>query len=176
MVNSSAKINEIILLINDIAEQTKLLALNATIEAARAGDAGKGFAVVASEVKNLANQTATATDEIRKQINEMHKTTNGTVAAVGEITQNIGELDEISSIIARSMKQQATVMSDISRNSQQAADGTKQATRNVENVSQLAEETENAASDVLGASSELSKNALSLKDTVDKFLIEIRNG
>lgn len=175
MANSSNKISEIILLINDIAEQTNLLALNATIEAARAGDAGKGFAVVASEVKSLASQTATATDEIRKQINEMQESTQSAVSAVGEISTTIGELDEISSTIAAGMEQQTSAMQEISRNLLEAAQGTEAAGDNVKNVSGLAEETGNAASDVLNASDELSVQASTMKDAVEEFLQEIRS-
>ena len=176
MADSSDKINEIILLINDIAEQTNLLALNATIEAARAGDAGKGFAVVASEVKNLASQTASATDEIRTQINEMQQATGDTVTAVQEISVTIGELDQISSTIAASMEQQASAMQEISMNSIEASQGTEAAGANVQAVSELAEETGNAANDVLNASNELSGQAATLKVAVDEFLSEIKAG
>jgi len=175
MAKSSDKISEIISLINDIAEQTNLLALNATIEAARAGEAGKGFAVVASEVKNLASQTATATEEIRTQINEMQTTTNDTVSAVQDISVTIKELDEISASIAAAVEQQAGAMLEISRNSLQAAAGTETAGENAKNVSHMAEETGDAASDVLTAANELSGQASTLQVAVSDFLTEVRN-
>jgi len=176
MADSSSKITEIIMLINDIAEQTNLLALNATIEAARAGDAGRGFAVVASEVKNLASQTAAATDEIRLQINAMQTTTNDTVSAVQEISTTIKSLDEISSSISITIEQQVAAMQEINRNALEAANGTESAGENANNVSQLAEETGDAAADVLSASSELSCQASTLQVAVGEFLNDIRTG
>ncbi|MFC7048606.1 methyl-accepting chemotaxis protein [Emcibacter nanhaiensis] len=176
MADSSDRINNIIQLIQDIAEQTNLLALNATIEAARAGEAGKGFAVVASEVKNLASQTAAATEDIRRNISEMQESTSGSVAAVEEISLTIKELNEIFAAISASMNEQTAAMQEISSNSLEAANGTETAGRNVTDVSNLAQETEHAASDVLTASDHLSKEAATLQGLVDEFLAEIRAG
>ncbi|MBT3292496.1 MAG: hypothetical protein HN380_34665, partial [Victivallales bacterium] len=120
----SEEIGKIIAVIDDIAAQTNLLALNATIEAARAGDAGKGFAVVASEVKNLANQTAKATEEIGGQINGIQSATQDSVQAIQGITKTIGEISEIASAIAAAVEEQGAATSEIARNVEQAAAGT----------------------------------------------------
>ncbi|MEQ9198383.1 MAG: PAS domain-containing methyl-accepting chemotaxis protein, partial [Rhodospirillales bacterium] len=123
LAKAAGKIGDVIELINDIAEQTNLLALNATIEAARAGEAGKGFAVVASEVKNLANQTAKATGEIRGLVTEVQKSTEASVTAIAVITNSIAELSQISSAIAAAVEEQSTVTDEMSGNMQTASSG-----------------------------------------------------
>ena len=123
---AATRIGDVVELINTIAGQTNLLALNATIEAARAGEAGRGFAVVASEVKALAEQTAKATGEIGQQINGIQAATQDSVNAIKEISGTIEKLSEISSTIAAAVEEQGAATQEISRNVQQAAQGTQQ--------------------------------------------------
>ncbi|MBE0529667.1 MAG: HAMP domain-containing protein, partial [Rhodospirillales bacterium] len=126
LAQAANKIGEVVALITDIAEQTNLLALNATIEAARAGDAGKGFAVVASEVKNLANQTAKATDEIGAQIAGIQAATQEAVAAIDSITKTISKINEVNSGVASAVEEQGAATQEIARNVEQAAAGTQE--------------------------------------------------
>ena len=172
--NASQKIGEVVSLITDIAEQTNLLALNATIEAARAGDAGKGFAVVASEVKNLANQTAKATEEIAAQIGNVQGATDDSVKAIGDIGNIIGQVNEIASAIAAAVEQQGAATQEIARNVEQAAAGTHEVSSNIASVTQAAGESGQAAGQMLSAAKELSIQAETLSVEVDKFLVEIR--
>ena len=174
LAESSQRIGEGVNLINDIASQTNLLALNATIEAARAGDAGKGFAVVASEVKNLASQTARATEDISAQITDIQGATGSAVAAIGGISKTIGQISETSNSISAAVEEQGASTEGISRNVQEAAQGTEEVNSNMGEVNSGAQETGTAAGEVLEAANELSQQAGSLREEVEKFLASIR--
>jgi methyl-accepting chemotaxis protein len=174
LADAANRIGEVVDLINDIAGQTNLLALNATIEAARAGEAGKGFAVVAQEVKNLANQTARATEEISQQIGSVQYETNGAVEAIQRIRTIISEISDISTTISSAVEEQGVSTQEIARNVQQAARGTQDVNSNIENVSKAAGETGVAAGQVLNASQEMAHQAEGLRAQVERFLTEIR--
>ncbi len=161
-------------LITDIADQTNLLALNATIEAARAGDAGKGFAVVASEVKNLASQTAKATEEIGGQIGGIQTATWESVEAIRHIGKTIGEINEIAATIASAVEEQGAATQEIARNTQQAATGTQEVTSNITGVTQAAGEAGAAASQVLSSAGQLTEESEVLRKEVDSFVSRIR--
>jgi methyl-accepting chemotaxis protein len=176
LAEAAGRIGEVVTLINDIAGQTNLLALNATIEAARAGEAGKGFAVVAQEVKNLANQTAKATEEISSQIGAVQDETDSAVGAIGRIRSIIGEVNDIATTISSAVEEQGVSTQEIARNVQQAARGTQDVNANIENVRKAAGETGSAAGQVLDASQEMARQAEGLRSEVDRFLQEIRIG
>ncbi|WP_316977533.1 methyl-accepting chemotaxis protein [Shumkonia mesophila] len=175
LAQAANKIGEVVALITDIAEQTNLLALNATIEAARAGDAGKGFAVVASEVKNLANQTAKATDEIGAQIAGIQSATQEAVAAIESITKTISKINEVNSGVASAVEAQGAATQEIARNVEQAAAGTQEVSSNIGGVSQAANETGTAAEQINKAAGELSQQSETLRAEVDKFLAGVRS-
>jgi methyl-accepting chemotaxis protein len=176
LAEAAGKIGQVVKLINDIASQTNLLALNATIEAARAGDAGKGFAVVAGEVKNLANQTAKATDEISAQIAAVQAATKDAVGAIQGIGNTISKISEIASAIAAAVEEQGAATQEIARNVQQAAMGTGAVTSNIGSVTHAAGETGHAAHEVLSAAGELSRQSERLSSQVDHFLTDVRSG
>ena len=176
LAQAADKIGEVVSLITDIAEQTNLLALNATIEAARAGDAGKGFAVVASEVKNLANQTAKATDEIGAQIGGIQGATKDAVVAIEGIGKTIGEINEIASTIAAAVEQQGAAPQEIARNVEQASAATSDVTSNIGRVNQAAAETGTASGEVLGMAQRLSGESDTLRGEVDRFINQVRTG
>jgi methyl-accepting chemotaxis protein len=171
---TAQRIGEVVQLIQTIANQTNLLALNATIEAARAGDAGKGFAVVASEVKSLANQTAKATSDIKAQIDDIQSATGQTVDAIRTIGGIIREMNEIATTIASAVEQQGAATREIASNVHQAAQGTSEIATNIEGVSRSAGDTGTAATQLLGAAGELTKQAETLRQQVDGFLATVR--
>jgi methyl-accepting chemotaxis protein len=174
LATSAQAIGDVVRLISEIAAQTNLLALNATIEAARAGDAGKGFAVVASEVKNLASQTAKATEEISAKVTEIQKATDESVTAIQGIAGVIEEISHISSTIATAVEQQSAATNEIARNVQQASHGTTEVSGNIVNVTQAADETGKAAGAVLGAATELGQQSDVLNSEVGQFIAQVR--
>jgi methyl-accepting chemotaxis protein len=174
LADSAQKIGEVVGLISNIAGQTNLLALNATIEAARAGDAGKGFAVVASEVKNLATQTGKATDDISRQISQIQSATKEAVESIRGIGTTISEISEIAATIAAAVEEQGAATQEIARNVQQAACGTQEVSSNIVGVSQGANDTGTAASRVLGAAGDLSRQAEQLRSEVGGYISGVK--
>lgn len=166
---SSAEIGQVIKVITSIAQQTNLLALNATIEAARAGEAGKGFAVVANEVKELAKQTANATEDISRKITTIQQDTKRAVESIGNISVIIDQVNDISNTIATAVEEQSATTNEMSRNVQEAARGSEEISRNIQGVASAAESTTHGAQDSLKAAQQLAEMADQLRHLVDQF-------
>ena len=166
---SSAEIGEVIKVITSIAQQTNLLALNATIEAARAGEAGKGFAVVANEVKELAKETAKATEDISRKIETIQTDTKESVEAIGTIGGIINQINDISATIASAVEEQNATTNEMTRNVSDAARGSGEITKNISGVAEAAQSTSHGAADSQKAAHELARMANELKELTGKF-------
>jgi len=159
----------------NLPRQTNLLALNATIEAARAGEAGKGFAVVANEVKELAKETAKATEDISQKIDAIQGDTNEAVKAIKEIREIIGQVNDISTTIASAVEEQTATTNEIGRNVTEAAQGTTDIARNITGVAQSAQSTASGATETQAAAASLSQMAADLQSMVSQFRLEKGN-
>lgn len=174
LAQSAERIGNVVDFINRIAAQTNLLALNATIEAAHAGEAGRGFAVVAQEVKILATQTAKATDEISSQISSMQNATRDAVSAIGVITGTIGKMSEIAGIIAAAVAEQDASTKEISRNAEEAAEGSADVASAINDIVKSTAETGTAANHMQTSAKALASESAQLRTELGQFLVDIR--
>jgi methyl-accepting chemotaxis protein len=176
--DSSIEIGQVIKVITSIAQQTNLLALNATIEAARAGEAGKGFAVVANEVKELAKQTAKATEDISRKIEAIQGDTKNAVGAIAQISGVIRQVNDISNTIATAVEEQNATTNEMARNVSEAARGSGEITKNIGGVAEAAKSTTHGANDSLKAAQSLAHMSTELRELVQKFKIDhdVRSG
>ena len=175
LVETATKIGQVTGLIAEIAEQTNLLALNATIEAARAGEAGKGFAVVASEVKNLATQTAKATEDVSSEIGKMQMVSEEAGQAINQISKTIDEINQVATTIAAATEEQTSAVRDIERNTTQAADGTRDATEEVRTLAGAVDSTESAVQQVADATERLDVEIQAIDKQIAGFLDQVRS-
>ncbi|MGC2855749.1 methyl-accepting chemotaxis protein [Novispirillum sp. DQ9] len=174
LCQAAEEIGAVVAMITDIASQTNLLALNATIEAARAGDAGKGFAVVANEVKNLAAQTARATEDIEHKIREVQEHTEQAVDGIARMSRTIDGISEITGAIAAAVEEQTAATAEISRNVQQAAAGTGEVSSHISGVGEAVDQTSHSSRDMLDLAGRLNDHAEALRGKVEGFLKAIR--
>ncbi|HKV77896.1 MAG TPA: methyl-accepting chemotaxis protein [Candidatus Sulfotelmatobacter sp.] len=170
--DSSTEIGQVIKVITSIAQQTNLLALNATIEAARAGEAGKGFAVVANEVKELAKQTAKATEDISRKIEAIQGDTKSAVGAISQIGEVIKQVNDISNTIATAVEEQNATTNEMARNVSEAACGSSEITKNISGVAQAAQSTAHGAGDSSKAAGSLAEMSTKLRELVTQFRLE----
>jgi methyl-accepting chemotaxis protein/CHASE3 domain sensor protein len=173
--DAATRIGDVTRMITEIAEQTNLLALNATIEAARAGDAGKGFAVVAAEVKNLAQQTSRATEQITSQIAAIQGSTETTVGAIRGVGATIRKVSEISQAVASAIEQQDAATQEIARNTQQAFSGTQRVAGDIAEVTQVAADSGAAALRTRDSAGDLAREAQELSTELASFLARVRS-
>ncbi|HTZ32339.1 MAG TPA: methyl-accepting chemotaxis protein [Methylomirabilota bacterium] len=169
---SSAEIGQVIKAITSIAQKTDLLALNATVEAARAGEVGAGFAVVANEVKELAKQTASATEDISRKIEAIQADAKASVQAIGQISGIISQVNQISGTIAAAVEEQSATTNEMSRNLSEAAKGAGEVGQNIHGVAQAAQNTSQGATDSLKAAQQLAKMSTQLRGLVEKFKLD----
>lgn len=174
LADAAGRIGDVVKLIQDIAAQTNLLALNATIEAARAGEAGKGFAVVAGEVKNLASQTAQATEDISRQIEAVQQATGGAVSAIQSINDTIRQVGAISATVASAVRQQSAATQEIARNVIEAQRGTTDVSSTIHTIRHEVARTRDLAGDLLGAATNLSDQGERLKQDIERFFSDVR--
>ncbi|MAH04096.1 MAG: histidine kinase [Alphaproteobacteria bacterium] len=172
--SSANQIGNVIQLITDIAEQTNLLALNATIESARAGDAGKGFAVVANEVKHLAGETASATEQVKEQVDRIQADTKDAVDFINKIAVSIEQLNEGMTSIAAAMEEQTQATQEISRNVAEASNGTNVVVKNIDDVSAATMQTQKSSEGVSQVADDLAVRSKALKDSISVFINDIQ--
>ncbi len=169
-------IESVVSLISDIAEQTNLLALNATIEAARAGDMGKGFAVVASEVKNLASQTANATEDVSRQIAQVREATHNVVGSINVVSKVVADLDEISTSISTAMEEQTATTREIAHSVEQAAVAASSVSSSITSVSEIARMTKGASTQIAEEAVRMSGQAKNVQERAADFVKKLQAG